>query len=179
MMARLSASQLRSRMRRVKMVIFDVDGVLTDGRIYLDGRGVETKAFHVADGAGIKFLHRVGIKTALLSGRSARANEIRAAELGIPEVYQKVLRKIEKLPEILKRHQLQTEEVCYVADDLTDLPMLRAVGLAVAAADARPEVRRAAHYVTRAKGGQGAARELAEKLIKAQGRWPEIMARYD
>ena len=178
-MSKLSPSQLRTRMRRVKMVIFDVDGVLTDGKIYLDNRGVETKAFNVADGAGIKYLHRVGIKTVLISGRSARANTLRARELGIVEVHQKAHRKIDLLPDILSRHRLAAGDVCYLADDLTDLPLLRAVGLAVAVADARPEVRRAAHCVTRARGGEGAARELAEKLIKAQGKWRRIMARYE
>jgi len=171
-------SELVARMKRVKMVIFDVDGVLTDGAIYLDDRGVETKVFHVHDGAGIKYLRRAGLKVALLSGRETEATRVRAQELGIDEVAQGAHRKIDVLPKILKRHGLTTEEVCYVADDLTDLPVLRAVGLAVAVAGARPEVRRAAHYVTKTPGGKGAAREIAEKIIKAQGKWKQIMARY-
>jgi len=153
----------------IKMVIFDVDGVLTDGSIMLDSVGVELKRFHVQDGTGIKYLMRAGIRVAFLTGRQSAAVGFRARELGVEDVCQGAL---------VERHGLADDEVCYVGDDLPDIPVMRRVGLPVAVANARPEVIEAAKLVTQAAGGHGAAREVAEKILKDRGLWDSIIARY-
>ena len=163
---------------KVKLVIFDVDGVLTDGRITIGHDGREIKTFHVHDGAGIKYLLRAGLRVALLSGRSSAATEHRARELGIEEVRQGAKQKLPAFEELLRKHRLKREEVCYVGDDLPDLPVMREAGFAVAVAGAREEVLEAADYVTGLPGGEGAARELAELILRAQDKWGAIMSRY-
>jgi len=175
----VGSEELLARMRAVRVVVMDVDGVLTDGRIWLMEGGREMKQFHVHDGTGIKYLHRAGFRTALITGRESSAVYDRAAELDIADVYQNVKHKVEALDELLGRHKLKAGEICYIGDDLPDLPVMRRVGFAVAVADARPEVRDAAHCVTQARGGEGAVREVAEMLIKAQEKWESIiMPRY-
>lgn len=170
-------AELREKARAVSCVIMDVDGVLTDGRaLYVgDRKGV---FFNVHDGAAIKYLGRAGLKTAIISGRDTAAVQRRAEELGIDEVIQGAKVKLEAYNRIKERLDLEDAAACYVADDLTDLPVLRRVGLAVAVPNARPEVRRAAHMITGTPGGDGAVRELAEFILKAQGKWRQIMARY-
>lgn len=162
----------------IKLIIIDVDGVLTDGRIYCNARGEEQKVFHVKDGSGIAFWHRAGLKSAIISGRSSRAVEQRAKELGIKDVYQKALNKLEAYEKIVKKHGLEDEEVCYIGDDLIDLPVLRRVGFSVAVSDSPEEVLRGVDYVTRASGGKGAVREVVEKILKFQGKWEGILQRY-
>jgi len=162
----------------IKMVIFDVDGVLTDGSILLDSVGVEMKRFHVQDGTGIKYLLRAGIKVAFLTGRQSAAVGFRAKELGVEDVCQGAKQKLPRYRALVERHGLGDDEVCYVGDDLPDVPVMRRVGLPVAVANARPEVIGAAKFVTRAAGGQGAAREVAEKILKDRGLWDSIIARY-
>ena len=156
-----------------------MDGVLTDGSILLMPDGREIKCFNVADGTGIKYLERAGIVTAILSGRSAKAVNHRARELGIRYVLQGYKRKLDGLARLARRAGIPPERMCFVGDDLPDIPVMRKVAFAVAVADARPEVIRAAHWVTRARGGRGAAREVAEKILKAQGKWRGIIARYE
>jgi len=168
----------RGNLKNIRLVIFDVDGVLTDGAIFLNGAGEELKRFHVHDGTGIRYLERAGIRTAILSGRRARATTRRAAELGIHHVQQGCKRKLDGLARIMRAARLPAGNICFVGDDLPDIPVLQKVGFAVAVADARPEVIACAHWVTRARGGYGAARELAEKLLKAQGKWKGIIGRY-
>jgi len=163
---------------KVKILIMDVDGVLTDGRIVLDSHGGEVKAFHAHDGAGIKYLHRAGLLSAILSGRASQAVMERAGELEIQDVYQGFKDKIAGYEEIKSRHGLRDEQVCYIGDDLPDIPVLRQAGYAVAVPAAPPEVKAVAHYVTAAPGGRGAVREVAEKLLKAQGKWSGILQRY-
>jgi 3-deoxy-D-manno-octulosonate 8-phosphate phosphatase (KDO 8-P phosphatase) len=163
---------------RVKMVIFDVDGVLTDGRIVIDAYGVESKNFNVQDGTGIKYLLRAGVKVAFITGRRSTVVSIRAKELGVGEVHQQVKETLVAYRKILEKHVLNDEDVCYVGDDLTDIPVMRKVGFPVAVANARPEVRNEAAYVTQAEGGRGAARELAERILKDQGVWDAILSRY-
>lgn len=173
------SEELLARMRAVRMVAMDVDGVLTDGRIWLMEGGREMKQFHVHDGSGIKYLHRAGLRTALISGRESSAVYDRASELDITDVYQNVKRKVDALDELLGRHKLKVSEICYIGDDLPDIPVMRQVGFAVAVANARPEVRDVAHYVTQTRGGEGAVREVAEMLLKAQEKWESaIMRRY-
>ena len=165
-------------MKNIKLVIVDVDGVLTDGTIYLDSHGCETKAFHVLDGTGISYLHRVGIKTAIISGRNCDAVTHRAKELDIEDVYQGAKNKIDAYKEILEKYALRDEEVCYIGDDLIDLPILYRVGFPVAVANAAPLVKQHSVYITKARGGQGAVREVAEKILKFQDKWHLIMERY-
>lgn len=175
----MNARERKQRIEGVRLVIFDCDGVFTDGTICLGADGREAKMFNVYDGSGIKYLQRGGLKTAILSGRSAAAVTHRAKELKIRHVLQGYKDKLAGLKQLLRKTRVKAEEVCYVGDDLPDLPVMRVVGLAVAVANARPEVRRAADCVTRARGGAGAVREVAEMILKAQGKWGGIMTRYE
>lgn len=159
----------------IRLVIMDVDGVLTSGEIFVDAEGRESKVFHVHDGSGITYLHRHGIRTALISGRKSPVVERRAKELGIEDVHQGVREKIRSYEEIRARTGLADEEICYVGDDLLDLPCLGKAGLPVATANATPEVKAAARYVTRRPGGRGAIREVAELILKAQGKWDLVV----
>ena len=147
---------------RVKLVVCDVDGVPTDGRVVIDSEGRETKQFSVLDGTGIKFLRRAGIEFGLLSGRASTAMAHRAAELGIKISHCGVAEKKPVLEAILARAGCEPADLCYVGDDLVDIPCLRLAGYPVAVAGARPEVISHAEFVTRAQGGQGAVREVAE-----------------
>lgn len=165
-------------MKNIKLVIVDVDGVLTDGAIYIDDHGCETKAFHVLDGTAISYLHRVGIKTAIISGRNCDAVAHRASELNIEDVFQGVKNKIDAYKVVVEKYALRDEEVCYIGDDLIDLPILNRVGFPVAVANASLVVKRQAVYVTKAGGGRGAVREVAEKILKFQNKWHIIMERY-
>ena len=171
-------ADIQADLKRVKLVVFDVDGVLTDGGIILDDRGVETKRFHVRDGSGIKYLIRSGLKVAFLSGRTSLVVRVRAAELGVDEV---VLGAIDKLPAyeaLTARLGLADEEVAYVGDDLPDLPVMRRAGVAAAVADAASEVGEAADVRLASRGGEGAAREFAEMVLRAQGKWARALERY-
>lgn len=165
-------------MNEIKIVIIDVDGVLTDGKIVLDTNGNESKIFYVQDGTGITYLHRAGIKTAIISGRKSEAVVHRAKELCIENVYQGVHNKIEAYEKILKKYKLKDNETCYIGDDLIDLPILRRAGFSVAVPNAPLEVKKSVSYVTRAHGGYGAVREVTEKILKSQGKWDMIISRY-
>jgi 3-deoxy-D-manno-octulosonate 8-phosphate phosphatase (KDO 8-P phosphatase) len=162
----------------INFLIVDVDGVLTDGSIFCSDRGEEIKVFHVKDGSGIAFWHRAGKKTAIISGRKSKAVEHRAKELGIEEVYQNAHKKLEVYEKILKKHGLKDEQVCYIGDDLIDIPVLNRVGFAVAVAGSPPEVLQRVDYVTRARGGQGAVREVIEKILRFQNEWDNVLQRY-
>ncbi|UJS20378.1 MAG: HAD-IIIA family hydrolase [Candidatus Brocadia sp.] len=164
--------------KNIKLVIIDVDGVLTDGAIYIDSQGIETKAFNVLDGTGISYLHRAGIKTAIISGRNCAAVTHRAKELGIEDVYQGARNKIDAYKQLREKYTLSDKEICYVGDDLIDLPLFYCAGFPVAVANATPIVKQHSAYVTKVRGGQGAVREVAEKILKFQGKWDVIMARY-
>ncbi len=165
-------------MNEIKIVIIDVDGVLTDGKIILDANGNESKSFYVQDGTGITYLHRAGIKTAIISGRESKAVVHRAKELCIEDVYQGIHNKIEAYEKILKKHRIKDNETCYIGDDLIDLPILRRVGFSVAVPNAPLELKRSVSYVTSAPGGYGAIREVTEKILKSQGKWDMIISRY-
>ncbi|MFA5794560.1 MAG: HAD hydrolase family protein [Candidatus Brocadiia bacterium] len=167
-------------LKQIKMVIMDVDGVLTDGRIHIDCKGNETQVFDVYDGSGIVYLKRCGIITAIISGRKIKATLYRAKQVGIAEIHQDVQRKQDVLPGILRKYKISARDVCYVGDDLMDIPIMKRVGFPVAVQNARPEVKQHAKYVTKRAGGDGAIRELAEKILKAQGKWKEIiLPRYE
>ena len=166
------------RIRRVRVVGLDVDGVLTDGRIYVADDGSRIRAFDVKDGSGIVYLQRMGIRVAILSGESRDAVRHRAERLGVATVLLGYKDKREGLAELLAAEGISAEELCYVGDDLPDIPPIRAAGLAVAVADAHPMARSAAHWVTRRPGGRGAVREVAERILRAKGLWPEAVSRY-
>jgi len=162
----------------INLLVLDVDGVLTDGRIVYDSRGADTKEFDTHDGQGVRYWLRAGHEAAILSGKSSRTIRRRAADLGIKAVYEEATDKLPVFEKILKRFRRTADEVCYVGDDLVDLPVLARAGFAVAPAGAVDEVRRIAHYVTRHPGGAGAVRETIELILKYQGRWEGILARY-
>jgi len=162
--------------RAVRLAIFDVDGVMTDGRLYYSERGEELKVFDVRDGHGLKMLQESGVRLALLTSRSARAVALRAENLGISLVYQGVADKLTAFREILGELRLDAAAASFMGDDLVDLPVLRHCGLALAVADAAAEVRDAAHYVTRAGGGRGAVREACELILRAQGNFDAQLA---
>ncbi len=172
----MTMSDLQARAAKIELLLLDVDGVLTDGSIVYTADRVEIKRFHVRDGSGLKFWHNAGKRAAIISGRTSPAVELRAAELGIALVLQGQPDKVPSFGVILNETGFQAEQVCAIGDDLPDLPVLRRAGLAVAVADACPEVRAAADYVTAAPGGRGAVRDAIEWLLKLQGRWDGIVA---
>jgi len=168
---------------RTKLLLMDVDGVLTNGRLYnvpdAEGNMVETKGFDSQDGIGLQWLSWMGIKTGVISGRQSPATAERARQTKMAYVYQGHIEKIPILEEILADAKIAAGEVAYVGDDFTDVVIMRRVGLAIATANARAEVKAAAHYVTQAAGGEGAVREVVELLLKAQNRWGEILRHYE
>jgi len=169
---------LDARCQAIELVLSDVDGVLTDGRVVLDDRGIETKRFHVRDGMGIRLWQEAGYRFGLVTSRSSEVVKRRAAELGIAIVCLGVGDKRAAVQEILDELGLAPRQTCYLGDDLPDLPVIRAVGLGVAVADAAAEVRRAADYVTAAEGGAGAVRQTIEMILKTHRRWEEVIRPY-
>ena len=162
----------------VRLLLLDCDGVLTDGRITPVEGGEELKSFHTHDGHGLVLLHRAGLRSGIISGRTSRLVELRAADLGISYVRQGALNKVEVFEGLLAEAGVEPRHVAYVGDDVVDIPLMRRCGLGVAVADAPPDTREAADYVTRLPGGFGAVREVCELILKAQGRWDELMKRY-
>jgi YrbI family 3-deoxy-D-manno-octulosonate 8-phosphate phosphatase len=172
-----AARSLRDRCLGVELLVLDVDGVLTAGGIvYASHGGVaggEIKAFHVRDGSGLKLWHLAGKRSAIITGRSSPLVDVRAAELGVSRVIQGAASKRPALEQLLKELNMAPQAICYVGDDVPDVPALEMVGLAVAVSDGCPEARAAAHYITRAAGGQGAVRETIERILRCQGHWPQ------
>lgn len=175
-------SDILNRASQIKLLLMDVDGVLTDGKLYnvpdRDGKMVETKGFDSQDGIALQWLNWKDVKTGVVSGRVSPATEERARQVKMTYVYQGHIEKVPILEQILADAKISASEVAYMGDDLTDVVILRRVGLAIATANAREEVKRTAHYVTQAAGGRGAVREVAELLLKAQNRWEEILKHY-
>ena len=165
--------------RRICLLLMDVDGVLTDGRITFIEGAAEAKTYDVKDGIGLSIARRMGLRTGVLSGRGGAAVVRRAEELGLHEVHLRVRDKLQAYDRIVRRLKLSDAQVCYIGDDLTDLPVLGRVGMPVAVADARPEVLRRALFVTRDPGGCGAVREVVDAILKAQGKWNEVIEWYD
>ena len=161
--------------RPIKMILSDVDGVLTDGSIIIDNAGVETKAFHVRDGLGIKLWQSSGLHFGILTARNSQVVKLRAAELGIQIVRQGFSEKLPAAKSIFEQVELHPSEVCYIGDDLSDLSLLSRVGLAATVADGAAELKSVAHITTTAKGGSGAVRELIELILKSQNRWQELL----
>ena len=164
--------------RKIKLLILDVDGVLTDGGIILDNEGNELKSFHVRDGHGIKLLIRKGVNVAIITGRRSKVVERRAHELGVKEVYQKCLNKVIAYEQIKEKFALQDEEIAYIGDDVVDIPILRRVGLPVTVADASEDVSGFSMIVTGNRGGRGAVREITDLILKAKGFWEGIINDY-
>lgn len=162
----------------IEFLLLDVDGVLTDGRIWFDPEGAEYKAFHVHDAAGLHYWHRAGGRTGFLSGRGGHSVERRAKELGVHEVILKRVDKGVAFRELLQRTQLDPQRVAYVGDDLVDLPVLQAAGFAVTVPEARPEVFAEAHHVTDRAAGFGAVRDVIEILLRARGTWRGVLEHY-
>jgi 3-deoxy-D-manno-octulosonate 8-phosphate phosphatase (KDO 8-P phosphatase) len=166
------------RAAKIKLVLFDVDGVLTDGKIILHADGSESKIFDIKDGTAIVWALRLGLQVGFLSARSSAATSQRAAQLGITLVHQGVRSKLETYDQIADSLMLDDEQIAYMGDDILDLPVLSRVGLATAPADAADDVRSRVAWISDAKGGCGAARELIQLILRAQGKWDSIVATY-
>jgi len=173
---------------QVRLLLMDVDGVLTDGKVYgipdpgrsiIEGNIVETKGFDTQDGIALQWLSWKGFVTGVISGRISPATEERAKQCNMTYVYQGHIEKIPILEEILSRSGIPASQVAYIGDDLTDVVIMNRVGLGIAPANARPEVKRSAKHVTQSAGGQGAVREVAELLLKAQGHWDDLLRKYE
>jgi YrbI family 3-deoxy-D-manno-octulosonate 8-phosphate phosphatase len=170
--------KLEARCQDIELILADVDGVLTPGQIIFNNEGIESKQFHIRDGVGIRLWQRAGYKFGLITGRSSHVVKIRAAELNIEIVRQTAEEKLPVTQEILLHLGLEPRNVCYIGDDLPDLPVVRYVGLGVAVADACAELKAAAHHVTAIAGGYGAVRETIELVLKAQRRWDDLIQKY-
>ena len=166
------------RARKIKLVLFDVDGVLTDGKILLHGDGSESKVFDIKDGTAIVWAMRLGLQVGFLSARSSAATAQRAAQLGVTLLHQGVSSKLDTYDQIADSLLLDDDQVAYMGDDVLDLPVLSRVGLAAAPADAAAAVRERVHWVSQRRGGDGAARELIEEILRAQNLWDSIIATY-
>jgi len=173
-----ASQEITDRAGKISLVLMDVDGVLTDGRILMYSDGSEGRGFSVRDGHGIRMGQRGGLMFGIVSGRESRVVADRAEELYITEVHQGIFDKVERYKEILERFDLPPEAVCYIGDDLVDVPVLRKVGLAVAPANAEESVREVVHWVTSSTGGNGAVRELVDLILRAKGKWDMVTERY-
>jgi 3-deoxy-D-manno-octulosonate 8-phosphate phosphatase (KDO 8-P phosphatase) len=171
-------ASIEHRASRIKLLLLDCDGVLTDGRVWLTPDGDEQKTFNTHDGLGLSLWHRAGLKSGIITGRTSSAVTRRAGELGIEFVRQGDPHKVAAFEEVLRLAGVAENEVAFVGDDLTDIPIMRRAELAVAVADAVGETRSVAHYVTRANGGRGAVREVVELILKSQGRWQDLVDEY-
>jgi 3-deoxy-D-manno-octulosonate 8-phosphate phosphatase (KDO 8-P phosphatase) len=175
----MSLEEAKQRARDVRMIVFDVDGVLTDGSLFYDNQGQEYKAFNSRDGHGIKMLRASGVKTGIITGRTSQIVLHRARNLGIEYIYQGAEDKLEALQSLLQETGLTPDQIAYMGDDVVDLPVLNRCGLAITVPDAPDEVKARSHVVTQAGAGRGAAREVCELIMRAQGTWASQMALYD
>lgn len=174
----LGEEDILLRAENIKMIVMDVDGTLTDGKIFVGNEGELMKAFDVKDGQGIVLWHKSGKQSAIITGRSSQITDLRAKALGIQHVYQGRSDKRVAYEELKEKTGLDDDDICYIGDDLPDIPLMLRVGLAVAVADATEETRMAAHYVTESPGGMGAVREAVELILSAQGLWEERLAEF-
>ncbi len=163
---------------KIKLVIFDIDGVLTTGSLFIGDDGLEYKAFNSKDGHGLRMLQDAGVEVAILTGRQSNVVTHRAKDLGITRIYQGMRQKLPAYEEILKETGLQHEEIAYVGDDVVDLPVMSQVGLAICVQDAHPFVKKHAHWTTELKGGCGAGREVCELIMEAQGKLQAMLQSY-
>jgi 3-deoxy-D-manno-octulosonate 8-phosphate phosphatase (KDO 8-P phosphatase) len=178
-MSNVLTGDLLEKIKSVKVLILDVDGVLTDGGIIIDDEGREIKRFDVRDGHGLKMLMRYNIEVIILTGRTSKAVEHRASDLGIKEVYQGAKNKLEVFEEILRKRHINGANTAFIGDDVVDVPVLRRVGFSATVADAAEDVKKVVDYVLKKPGGRGAVREICEIILKAKGNWLEMAARYE
>ena len=171
-------AEVERRAGRIKLLLMDCDGVLTDGRLELLENGDEQKSFHARDGQGISLFHRAGLRTGIISGRTSSAVERRAQDLEMAYVRQYAKDKVKALNEILALAEVTLHECAFIGDDVGDIPVMSRVELAFAVADAAVETKQAAHFITEQKGGHGAVREVTDLILKAQGRWEELMKQF-
>ncbi|AEA33494.1 KdsC family phosphatase [Hippea maritima] len=162
----------------IKLVIMDVDGVLTDGRIILDDNGVEYKFFDVKDGHIFHIIHGFGIKTALVSGRHSRVTKVRAEQLGVEDVYQGIHNKLVAFEQLKKKYSLSNEEIAYIGDDVIDIPPMILSGFSACPSDAHDEVKKVSDYISSFKGGRGAVRDIIEYIMKQEDLWGKMMEKY-
>jgi len=167
------------KLKKIKILLLDVDGVLTDGRIIYDSKGRDSKFFDVHDGLGVYLLRKAGIKTILITAKSSRTILPRARDMRVEEVFADVSPKTKALDRIIKKYKVMPEELCFVGDDLVDLCLMKRVGFSVAVFNACQDIKKAAAYITIRHGGRGAVREVCELILKAQGKWPDTLAYYD
>jgi 3-deoxy-D-manno-octulosonate 8-phosphate phosphatase (KDO 8-P phosphatase) len=167
--------ELKEKIKKIKLLVLDVDGVLTDGRIIYDFEGREQRFFDAQDGTGIRILFKAGIKTTLVTILPSKAIERRAKDMLVAKLYQGISPKTKILGQIIKENAVRKEEICYVGDDLVDLGLMKVVGFPAAVANACEEVKKEALYVTQKTGGRGAVREIVELILKVQGRWEELV----
>lgn len=165
--------------KKVKLLLLDVDGVLTDGRIIYDSRGGDMKFFDVHDGLGVYLLKKAGIPTILITAKGSRAIRPRARDMRVEEVFENISPKTQALEKILKKYKVEAAEICFVGDDLVDLCLMKKVGFPVAVFNAAPEIKQAASYITLREGGRGAVREVTELILKSQDKWQEAIGQYD
>jgi len=170
---------LKERARKIKLLLLDVDGVLTDGRIVYDSQGRDMKFFDVHDGLGVYALKRAGIKTILITAKGSRAIRPRALDMQVEQVFENISPKTAALEKIVKKYKVNLDEVCFMGDDLVDLCLMKRVGFPVAVFNAAVEIKLAAAYITLREGGRGAVREIAELILKSQNKWSEILGFYD
>ena len=168
-----------SKAKKIKLLLLDVDGVLTDGRIIYDSKGRDAKFFDVHDGMGVYLLKKAGIPTVLITAKGSRAIRPRARDMQVEAVFENISPKTRALDKILNKYKVSPDEICFVGDDLVDLCLMKRVGFAIAVFNACPEIKQAASYVTLRYGGRGAVREVAEMILKAKGLWQEALASYD
>ncbi|NQT32860.1 MAG: HAD hydrolase family protein [Candidatus Omnitrophica bacterium] len=170
--------ELIEKARKIKLLLLDVDGVLTDGRLTYSSKGAESKHFDVNDGFGMYLVKQSGIKCIILTAKASRAVAKRAKELKLDKVYQNFHFKIEALEKIRQEFDMKDEEICFIGDELIDIPVLKRVGLAICPPNAVEEAKRHAHFITERSGGRGAVREVCNFLLKTQGKWDEVTKRY-
>jgi 3-deoxy-D-manno-octulosonate 8-phosphate phosphatase (KDO 8-P phosphatase) len=171
--------ELKARFRKVKLLLLVVDGVLTDGRIIYDSSGRDSKFFDVHDGLGVYCLHKFGINTVIITAKSSKTISPRSKDMRVAEVFADIFPKTAVLDKILKKYRVTKDEICFVGDDLVDLSLMRKIGLPVAVANASPDVKEAAVYVTDCRGGRGAVREVAELILKSQDKWKDVLEFYE
>lgn len=174
----MTKSEVFERAKKIRLLLLDVDGILTDGQISFSSTGEEFKSFCVIDGMGIKLLQRAGIEVGIISSRYSKVTELRARELGIKLIYQGKFSKLDIFERIITKQELSPEEVAYMGDDWVDIPVLKRVGLAIGVPNACEPVNEFVHYVTNKPGGKGAVREVCELLLKAQGKWELLLESY-
>ncbi|MDD5130196.1 MAG: HAD hydrolase family protein [Candidatus Omnitrophica bacterium] len=171
--------KLKARFGKVKLLLLDVDGVLTDGRIIYDSSGRDSKFFDVHDGLGVFVLHKFGINTIIITAKNSKTLRPRSKDMRVAEVFADIFPKTAVLDKIIKKYHVLEDEICFVGDDLVDLALMRKIGLPVATANAANEIKEAAAYVTACMGGRGAVREVAELILKSQGKWNDVLKFYE